>query len=369
MPLFEGTQQQYYGSQSFTASNGQNDFVLTFPDNETLMYTLSTMPLSTGDFTVTLNGSAVTNFTYTASTFTVSLASSASAGDVVIITLINPDLGNYQNITLQAIINNFMVSYVGSNKIIPKVRRADVAFHAQRAIQELSYDTFKSKKSQEIEVPPSLKMALPHDYVNYVKVCYIDDAGTERILYPARKTSNPTAVAQAGDFSYTFDNDGNLLTASDSDAWARYQAANQADNSDSNDNYKKTEEDFDVLQGRRYGIEPENAQFNGIFYIDENKGYIHFSSTMNGKTVSLKYISDGLATDGEMVVHKFAEEAVYKYIAYAIASTHTSVNPSFIPMLKKERFAAIRKAKLRLSNIKIEEITQVMRGKSKQIKH
>jgi len=36
---------------------------------------------------------------------------------------------------------------------------------------------------------------------------------------------------------------------------------------------------------------------------------------------------------------------------------------------KKERFAAIRTAKLRLSNIKLEEITQIMRGRSKQIKH
>ena len=51
MPLFEGTQQQYYGSQSFTASNGQNDFVLTFPNDETLMYSLSTMPLTNSDFT------------------------------------------------------------------------------------------------------------------------------------------------------------------------------------------------------------------------------------------------------------------------------------------------------------------------------
>jgi len=70
-----------------------------------------------------------------------------------------------------------------------------------------------------------------------------------------------------------------------------------------------------------------------------------------------------------MVVHKFAEEAVYKHIAYAIASTHTSVAPTYIPLLKKERFAATRNAKLRLSNLKIEELTQVMRGKSKQIKH
>ena len=38
-------------------------------------------------------------------------------------------------------------------------------------------------------------------------------------------------------------------------------------------------------------------------------------------------------------------------------------------VLKKDKFAAVRKAKLRLSNIKLEEITQILRGKSKFIKH
>ena len=79
------------------------------------------------------------------------------------------DLGSYQFISLDHIINNFMISYVGEGKIIPKIKRTDVSFHAQRAIQELSYDTFKSTKSQEVEIPPSLTMMLPQDYVNYVK--------------------------------------------------------------------------------------------------------------------------------------------------------------------------------------------------------
>ena len=63
------------------------------------------------------------------------------------------DLGSYQFISLDHIINNFMIAYVGEGKIIPKIKRTDVSFHAQRAIQELSYDTFKSTKSQEIEIP------------------------------------------------------------------------------------------------------------------------------------------------------------------------------------------------------------------------
>ena len=69
-----------------------------------------------------------------------------------------------------------------------------------------------------------------------------------------------------------------------------------------------------------------------------------------------------------MVVHKFAEEAMYKSIAYAIFST-TITGQNFVPRFKQEKFAAIRQAKLRLSNLKIEELTQIMRGKSKWIKH
>jgi len=40
-----------------------------------------------------------------------------------------------------------------------------------------------------------------------------------------------------------------------------------------------------------------------------------------------------------------------------------------IARFKREAATAKRNAKLRLSNIKLEELTQVMRGKSKQIKH
>ena len=122
-------------------------------------------------------------------------------------------------------------------------------------------------------------------------------------------------------------------------------------------------------EGERYGLDPTHAQANGSFFIDELTGKIHFSSNISGKTVILKYISDSLGTDAEMKVHKFAEEAMYKHVAYAILSTRANVQEYIIRRFKKEKFAETRKAKLRLSNIKLEEITQVLRGRSKQIKH
>ena len=50
---------------------------------------------------------------------------------------------------------------------------------------------------------------------------------------------------------------------------------------------------------------------------------------------SLKYISDSLGTDAEMQVHKFAEEAMYKCIAYAIMSTRANVQEYIVRRFKK----------------------------------
>ena len=56
----------------------------------------------------------------------------------------NTRLGSYQFMPLSEIINNFMFTHVGEDKLIPKAQRTDVAFHAQRALAELSFDTLKS---------------------------------------------------------------------------------------------------------------------------------------------------------------------------------------------------------------------------------
>ena len=441
--------------------------------------------------------------------------------------------GNYQFTSLDDVINQFIIAYVGENKIIPKAKRTDVAFHAQRALQELSFDTFKSCKAQEITVPATLQMTLPQDYVNYTKVSWVDSAGIKHLLYPTSKTSNPSSnplqdadgkftlqavggllknystvdlddeykdilvgmlitgpyistntyvgstsnsggvttigmVDNAGiavfpkntdgilmnnpGTTLTFTNtDGSLVlpkksahivenlswtigginqttlkvspsfkitgTASeltsikvgmlvshedfpvgtvvtnvydttivvnnsptatgssqdvtfieegkDTDTWANYKSGTPSENQD---DYQ--DDTYWPMDGERYGLDPQHAQANGSFYIDQVSGKIHFSSNISGKTVVLDYISDSLGDDIEMQVHKFAEEAMYKWIAYAILSTSSSpIHQQLAPRFKKEKFATTRQAKLRLSNIKLEELTQILRGKSKQIKH
>jgi hypothetical protein len=221
-------------------------------------------------------------------------------------------------------------------------------------------------------------MILPHDYVNYVKITWSDSAGIEHIIYPTSKTSNPFNIKQDADGNYSFDidddlaiNPGNrddtldLIPGSESDTWNNYGSGTttQVNGDDFDDDTKWSN------LGQRYGIDPQYAQSNGSFYIDCAKGLIHFSSNLSGKTIILHYLSDSLGTDDEMVVHKFAEEAIYKWIIYAIVSTRADVPEYVVNRFRKEKFAATRKAKLRLSNIKLEELTRILRGKSKQIKH
>ena len=275
--------------------------------------------------------------------------------------------GDYQFVSLDSIITAFMYTYVGESKIINKVNRTEVQFHGMRAIQEFSYDIFRSVKSQEIEVPNTLKMMLPQDYVNYVKLTISGNDGIERVLYPTGKTSNPFAISQDATGAYQFDGSNNLLEQAESNTLENFKSHTSDYDINTNNDYETDDDIIDAF-GRRYGLDPQHAQQNGTFYIDYQRGFIHFGSSLSGKTIVLHYISDGLGTDAEMVVHKFAEEAVYKWIAYGVIASKSNMPEYIVQRFKKEKFAEARKAKIRLSNIKIEEFTQVLKGLSKPIK-
>ena len=369
------------------------------------------------------------------------------------------DTGSYQFISVTDIINNFRVAYVGEDKIIPKISRADIKFHALRGIQELSYDTFRSCKTLELEVPPSLLLLLPHDYVEYTKISWIDsngkchtinqckscpkdplsykqnDDGTIDVgdLRPAEDkqrwvdavgsgwnpgrpwlpvenpekrdtflysidsgvTADPSDPRNWGPYTYAnadgTPDESNPLnwehwvdgywetilgtgasysqdpTVEDSTTWANAQSGGGVDNA--NTSVYDQDDIYQTNFGQRYGIDPQHMNVNGCFWINCRTGKIHFDSNLAGKTVIIQYISDGVATDDEMIVHKFAEEAMYKHIAHAILNTRANTDRNIVATFKKERSAAVRNAKIRLSSIKLEEITQILRGKSKWIKH
>ena len=166
------------------------------------------------------------------------------------------DLGNYQFVSFADLKNNFLVSYVGEDKVIPKVKIPDVNFHIQRCIAELSYDTLRSHKSQEIDIPPTLQMKLPHDYVNYVKLSWCDDAGVERIIYPVRKTGDPMAILQDGNYDYIFDGTGTLTTAAESETWKKFKQKHHESR------FTRFFEDYRLP--KKFGYERRKAHFSSL---------------------------------------------------------------------------------------------------------
>ena len=209
MGLLTETNAQYYsGQQAFIGDGVNKVFTCTFNTE-----------LTSTNFTVKVNNAAPGAFSFSGNviTFTVAPANLATVLVELNKAAIENNYGSYEYISLNDVINNFMVAYIGAGKLIPSVKRTDIMFHAKRGLQEFSYDTLKSIKSQELTIPPSLSIVIPQDYINYVKCSWIDDAGAKHVIYPTRVTSNPKELpVQDADGIPTQDNDGSNTLANES---------------------------------------------------------------------------------------------------------------------------------------------------------
>jgi hypothetical protein len=282
--------------------------------------------------------------------------------------------GSYEYTRLSEVIDNFLIAYVGAGKLIPSVKRTDVIFHAKRGLQEFSYDTLKSVRSQELTVNNALSVIIPQDYVNYVRLSWTDGLGVQHTIYPANQlTTNPFASPVQDEVGTpTQDSqDSNVQGTSQTEAaWAagnprKISGAFSRDMTDANILLNTS---YDGLLGQRYGLDPATSQKNGWFTINEREGTFAFSSELQDQIIILEYISDGNAYDLDARIPKMAEDALYSHIIYSILSTSVGIQEYIIKRLQKERSAKLRNAKIRLSNIKLDQIIQVMRGKSKWIK-
>ena len=405
MGLITETNEQYYaGSQKFLVPNDGPDqkFTTTFDTDLVFGGGTAWSPTDTNyalnNFKIYSALPGVLTYTeyilpYSVSGNTITITEDFNQYVSIVVQLKKLDGGNYGNrdavgvavednynsyayIKLDELINNFMVAYVGDDKLIPTAKRTDIIFHAKRAMQEFSYDTLQSTKSQELNIPPSLSVVIPQDYVNYVKASWVDSMGVKRPIYPANNlTINPgTMPLQDSSGVPTQDNFGENLEGT-SITEARWASAD--DNIiDGNITPQLLNDQFDsplweqraMGYGQRYGMDPQYSQSNGWFTINHREGKMSFSSNLAGELIILEYISDGLAYDLDTNVPKMAEDAVYAYISHAVIASRINQPEYVVNRLRQEKSAKLRNAKIRLSNVKLDQIVQVMRGKSKWIK-
>ena len=399
--LIQETNRQYYeGAQSFVAdgtsgvftANFNTDLVFGSFDPTEVNYGLNNFKLFTspnglaGSYTEYTNAYTVVNnvitFTAPPAQFTVVvvqlkvLTGGNYGNEDAFGNVVENNYGGYQYISIPELVTNFMVGYVGAGKIIASVKRNDIIFHVKRALQEFSYDTLRSIKSQEATIPPNLSIPIPQDYVNYVQTSWIDNIGVKHIIYPTTLTSNPGSLLpqdwQGIPIQDNFDEDLDTTSITE----ARWAAANDnliignINNNTINSGLTPAGEGVfeQGFLGQRYGLDPETTQTNGWFTINDREGKMSFSSNLKNKLIILEYISDGLAYDQDMKVPKMAEDAIYSYINHAVLATKANTPEYLVNRYKREKSAKLRNAKIRLSNIKLDEIVQVMRNKSKWIK-
>jgi len=289
---------------------------------------------------------------------------------------VEKNYGSYAYTKLDDVINNFLVAYVGAGKLIPSVKRTDVMFHAKRAMQEFSYDTLKSVNKLEVSVPHNLSIPMPQDYVNYVNLYWIDNSGVKRVIMPGDMlTTNPTdlflqntkGVPVQDQFNNNID-----TTSVTEDRWENNILKERTNPDFIDDTILGWEYYYgwpEFGYGQLYGLDPQFANSSGYYTINERENKFSFSANLVDKIVVIEYISDGLSTDLDTRIPKMAEEALYAYLKHAILASRINQPEYIIQRLKREASAQLRNTKIRLSNIKLDQIVQVMRGKSKQIKH
>lgn len=287
----------------------------------------------------------------------------------------NENWGSYQYVSLEDIVNNFMLMYVGNDKLINNVQRYNVLFHAKRGIQEINYDALKEIKVLEISICDDLKFILPNDYVNYVRISLYKD-GVLRPLTENIQTNYSNSYLQDNNCRVLFDQDGNVLEGTsilDYDRVTNQQktmypgsglyAGREGINIDQNWY-------FDYAIGANYGLNTETANVNPTYRIDKASGVINFGSGMAGELCILEYISDGMqdGDDSKVSINKLAEEFIYAYIKYAILNAKVGVQEYVVNRAKKDKTALLRNAKIRLSNIHPGRLLMNMRGRDKWIK-
>ena len=199
MGLINETNAQYYaGQQTFPDLNSTVDptFVCTFDTPIVSAFdSLGDQILPGSNYNIYVDGNIQNqDLSYVSNVLTNTLTLRGTYTGNVYVELTTPavenNYGSYEYISLKDVVNNFMVAYVGMDKLIPRIKRSDVIFHAKRGLQEFSYDTLKSIKSQELTVPAGLGVPIPQDYVNYVRCSWVDNSGVQHIIYPVNNLTS-----------------------------------------------------------------------------------------------------------------------------------------------------------------------------------
>ncbi len=192
-------------------------------------------------------------------------------------------------ISLNDIINNFIISYTGPGKLIPDSKRTEVVFHARRCLQEFAYETLKSQFTKETTVG-------------------------------ATGGSNPSKRTVVSDSLVVIGVKRRPVLGSE----GTYS-----------------------VEMTEVSIPPTTST---TYYVDYsvNPNVLEFDDTIDGYEIEYTYLSNYLTTSEEAAIPKLAEEALYACMVYAILANRENTNPNLLQRLLIEKIDKLEKSKSRL---------------------
>ena len=292
---------------------------------------------------------------------------------------ITAEIGYYQFISLEDIVNNYMVLYGDDESHGGRPMRLKIEAFAQRAVQEFSYDVFKVKE-WEIEVNDSCTIPFPQDYVDFVSLNYVDDYGNERWINPRLDSGAPQTPMQENDDesrddgSYVYDDDGNIIYGGRGSSKTIERYDEYSSDNVGGIRYNNTSANFPsgvsgyTDYGKRYWADTSKANSNPTYVINQEDGTIYLEPSLAGQIVILRFVSDGLSSFAETKVHKFAEQAIYDNIYYEMILRNSGIPANEKERAKRRAFGKKKQAKMRLSNLSKRDLMNVLRGQSQWIK-
>lgn len=271
--------------------------------------------------------------------------------------------GNYQYLTLKALINEFMIPLtIDDNHLLKNTKRSVILTHAKSGIRELNQKVLNDNRTMEITVPETLYFALPHDYVKWRRVSVVvEDTTTGSLrLQPLNVNTNINVAdgyLQDNDAEILFDEDGYIVLSDASNVY--------------NQPYKKYAFTESYCGGGNPNLNTSIHSRYGEFKIDERNGKIVFSSDLADNEIVLEYRSDGLSYDtygeDEIKIHKDAVQCLKDWISYKCLEFKGSVN-------RTDKYSALQRfkttrheAKLDRMDFNLLQLNRVMRSKSRNI--
>jgi hypothetical protein len=268
--------------------------------------------------------------------------------------------GNYQYVLLSQIIDDYMAN-LDPDDYTSTTLRHRVLYNAMRGVRELYYDVMQEIRAVELDLGPTLTVTLPPDYVNYVRISWVDEAGK---LHPmTADNSSNIARDYLQDHEYNFLLDGNgCVTMGTGTRPQPYGSIDLAE-----------QKEYKLASGYTPNVNLSNFHKNGSFRLDKQNGLIQFDSNAESKTIVIEYISDGLFSDtcgggeGEIKVHKFAEQALIDWIYYSLIKQRRNVPANEKMRARKEYYNSRRIAGRRINTLRKEELIQAMSGSTMNI--